>query len=50
MNKKPEQRGDHTPRDHKPPFFTSWKRIYILVLAILMMLISLFYLLTIQYS
>ncbi len=36
--------------DKKPPLFKSWKQIYGAVLAILLVLVVLFYLFTVQYS
>jgi len=36
--------------DDKPPFFSSWPKVYMLVMGVLAVLIFLFYLFTEHYS
>lgn len=36
--------------DEKPPFFKNWKQIYLLVIAVLLVMILLFYLFTVSFS
>jgi len=46
----PDEKEKTTIIDEKPPFFKSWKQIYVFVLGVLTTLVVLFYIFTIQFS
>ena len=45
-----EQNNLQSNQESAPPFFGSWKRLYLLVIANLVVLIVLFYILTANFS